>query len=349
MSVLVIIGGQYGSEGKGAIVYHLAARYNVHVRVGGPNAGHTFFHEGKLWKMRAIPCGWVNPRAKLVIGAGAVVDWDVLIEEVDELEAAGYVVRERLYIDERAALISRQHQAAEDHLGPAIGSTKSGTGMARIARIRRDPQFVNFARCMRAGRFRIVDTLPMLSVWRRTDNILLEGTQGSGLDLVFGCWPYVTSHGVSAAQMLADVGLPPKEVEILLVVRTYPIRVGGNSGPLPHEITWDGLSKRLGREVVEYTTVTGSRRRVAAFDWAVVEDAVRRNQPDAFAVTFLDYFPGVLPGTVNLSQLSSEAKCFLHHLQARFRIPVRYIGTGRKEGGAFCVIEQSISQGLSTA
>ena len=68
--ILAVVGAQYGSEGKGVIVNYLANRYHVHVRTGGPNAGHSFIHKGRIWKMQVIPCGWTNPEAILVLGRG---------------------------------------------------------------------------------------------------------------------------------------------------------------------------------------------------------------------------------------------------------------------------------------
>src|SRR5207302_1541674 len=122
---LAVIGAQYGSEGKGVIVHHLAHDFQVHVRVGGPNAGHTFFHEGKYFKMRSLPCGWVNPDAALVIGAGAIIDPQVLMHEIALIEDAGYSVRERLFIDPSAWCIVEEDRDIErrERMDDEIGST----------------------------------------------------------------------------------------------------------------------------------------------------------------------------------------------------------------------------------
>src|SRR5690606_3570968 len=86
--VLAVVGAQYGSEGKGVIVNHIANRYQVHVRVGGPNAGHSFVHKGRVWKMQVIPCGWTNPDAILVLGRGMLVNPETLALELRELGRA---------------------------------------------------------------------------------------------------------------------------------------------------------------------------------------------------------------------------------------------------------------------
>lgn len=347
MSVLCVIGGQYGSEGKGVVVHHLANRYQIHVRVGGPNAGHTFWHLGHEWKMRSVPCGWVNPDATLVIGAGAVVDLTVLIGELSALEAVGYSVRNRLLLDYRAVLIGSSFRQYERDLRDSIGSTGEGVGAARVARILRDP-----GKCYLAGDRKnwildqlgvdVRDTADFLTLAHAEGtDILLEGTQGAGLSLLFGPWPYVTSQDVSAAQLLADCGLPPKDVRVLMVLRTYPIRVGGNSGPLPGEFTWDQLSERLGYVVRERTTVTGRLRRIGQFDSMQVVRAVERNQPDEIALMFVDYLCARDRAVTEYEKLSGTSRNFINHLEDLCGAPVTLIGTGRRDIiGPFTVIDR---------
>ncbi len=347
MSVLCVIGGQYGSEGKGVVVHHLANRYQIHVRVGGPNAGHTFWHLGHEWKMRSVPCGWVNPDATLVIGAGAVVNLTVLSAELSALEAVGHSVRSRLLLDYRAVLIGSSFRRDEDSLRESIGSTGEGVGAARIARILRDP-----GRCYLAGDRKgwiqdqlgidVRDTADFLTLAHAEGlGILLEGTQGAGLSLTFGPWPFVTSQDVSAAQLLADCGLPPKDVRVLMVLRTYPIRVGGNSGPLPGEFTWDALSQELGYAVREHTTVTGRLRRIGQFDSVQVVRAVERNLPDEIALMFVDYLCARDRGLTEYEKLSGKSRSFISQLEGLCGAPVTLIGTGRRDIlGPFTVIER---------
>src|SRR5262245_8046052 len=241
--LLCLVGAQWGSEGKGVVAAHLAPSFDVHVRVGGPNAGHTFFHGGKVWKVRSLPCGWVNGEAQLVIGAGAIVDLDLLKREIRETQTS----RDRVWVDRKAVVIQDDDRDPDYPLRGLIGATGEGVGPARLRRAARIPDSLVTVGdvWLRQGDmpFQVVDTVELLAQCRERDmSILLEGTQGASLSLVHGHWPYVTSHDTGAAQMLADVGLPPVGVETLLVARTFPIRVGGNSGPMVDEVDWDYVS-----------------------------------------------------------------------------------------------------------
>lgn len=349
--VLCLVGAQYGSEGKGVLAAYLAERFDVHVRTGGPNAGHSFrrsedvagLRVTKIWKMRSLPCGWVNQDALLVVGAGAVVDLKVLCKEIEETGTDP----ERVYVDSRAVLVEEGDRSPGYALKASIGATGEGVGPARVRRLMRGQLPVrtvgDVALREVVGRqsvlpFRVCDTVELLAQARgRGLSILLEGTQGALLDLVHGHWPYVTSSGTTAAQLLADAGLPPGGADVLLVARTFPIRVGGNSGPLPNETSWDEISKRMGRETKEFTTVTGRLRRVAAFELRDVRKAVQLNGPQNLALTFLDYkFPEV-EGCWAWRDLSEEARRYVSGLEKTLGVFVKFLGTG---GEDFAVIER---------
>lgn len=336
-NVLAVIGAQYGSEGKGAIVSYLANDYDVHVRVGGPNAGHTIFHEGIKYKMQIIPCGWTNPNAWLVISRGAIVNMDLLMEEIATLEKVFPKIKNRILIDKHAGVLSREFVEEEGHtsgeLNKRIGSTGEGVGAARIARIRRNPdefkQMIDVAEEY-GIRHLLHDTVPLINRLNRSGaNVLLEGTQGSGLSLIHGPWPYVTSADTNAGQLIADCGISPLAVnKILLVARTFPIRVAGNSGPLAGEMTWEQMSERLGKEVVEHTTVTKKVRRIGAWDPDLMYQAVVINRPTSIALTFLDYLEPKDEGKTQYSDLSNQSIRFVDYLEAEFGIPVSMIKTG---------------------
>ncbi|MBU6232375.1 adenylosuccinate synthetase, partial [Patescibacteria group bacterium] len=129
------------AEAKGLVAYQLANQFGVHLRVGGANAGHTFFHNDEKFVARSIPCGWVNPDAEIVIGPGAVIDVAVLKEELEYIEDKGYSVRSRLWIDGKAGIITEeQHHfegGVDGYAHQNIGSTGEGVGISRIARINR--------------------------------------------------------------------------------------------------------------------------------------------------------------------------------------------------------------------
>lgn len=345
--VTALVGGQYGSEGKGVIAAYLASRYRFHVRTGAPNAGHTLSHNGQLWRMRSVPCGWVSPEAILVIGAGGLIDPELLRSEAAQLDAAGYRVSERLLIDRNAGLLDPIFQEVEGGTsGEAhrlIGSTGEGVGPARMARIARRTCLAPFDQFRLAGDAkagelpgRTVDTVELLNDFiDRGEGVLLEGTQGSGLSLVHGTWPYVTSNDTNAAQLAADAGIAPQLVsDVLLVCRTFPIRVAGNSGPLPGETSW----QELGLEP-EHTTVTNKVRRVAHWDDAIVARSVMLNRPTRIALTFLDYLFPEARGIANWNDLSDEAKCFLDQLGEQVGVQIAFAGTGKRADG-FVVCER---------
>lgn len=339
--VTALVGAQYGSEGKGLVAAALAPRFGVHVRTGGPNAGHTFWHEERKWVGRSVPCGWVNPEALLLIGPGAVIDLQVLLREVVDIEHFGYNIRDRLLVDERAVLISRSQHMGEGGVGghahEAIGSTGEGVGLARMARINRDvlipPDRAPF-NCVRVGDrlremrehgLRVGDASRELRAQIRLgSNVLLEGTQGSGLSLTLGPWPFCTSTDTNCAQLAADAGISGSEImQTYLVARTFPIRVAGSSGPLRDEITWE----EVGQEP-EHTTVTGKVRRVGRWNMAQVIEAAELNHPASLVITFLDYLFPETAGVTDWADLSDDAQEWLSGVEDQAETWIIGVGTG---------------------
>jgi adenylosuccinate synthase len=345
--VVAVIGAQFGSEGKGVVVHHLATTqdFEFHVRTGGPNAGHSFVHEGKHITVQSVPVGAVDPNAHLVLGAGAVINPRILEREILMLEEHGYPVRERLFIDANATVLTPEDEEAEGHtageLHQRIGSTGEGVGSARLKRIRRDASKMSIVQqdldlFNRLGM--VCDTAGLLST---AESILLEGTQGSGLSMVHGPWPFVTSHDTNAAQLCADAGVSPRRLEeVVLVARTMPIRVAGNSGPLQGEVSWKDLSERLGRFVTERTTVTRKTRRIGEWDDELFRRAVMLNGPrPTVALTFLDYLNPEDEFVSEYGELSVESRGFIHFLQEEHGVSIKYLGTGVHETRGWQCIE----------
>lgn len=358
--VTALVGAQFGSEGKGLIAEKLAADYAVCVRTGAPNAGHTYYIDQKVditpmgspqretmtervkVVARSVPCGVCNPNAQLVIGPGGLIDMDLLLEEVRQLNALGLHISGRLSIDSKVGLIHphKHHQYEGGVYGEAhsaIGSTGEGVGPARMAKISRgtmpNPKptwsTIEFAATYKHefSRFGIdvIDTARMVN-----DSIdmglpvMLEGTQGSALSLVHGYWPYVTSSDTNAGQLAVDAGIAPQLVtDVLLVARTFPIRVAGNSGPLPHETDWDTVG-----QPEERTTVTKKVRRVGMWDAATVRRAVMLNRPSQFALTFVDYWFPEAAGAALPLDLPNECIGSLAQVEAEIGVPLTMIGTG---------------------
>jgi adenylosuccinate synthase len=360
--VTAVIGGQYGSEGKGVIVNHIADQFQVHVRVGGPNAGHSFYrktesypnssHPGDRFEfkytkeiMQQLPCGWTNKGATLVIGPGAVVDLEQLEREIQHVEETfDPDIRRRVIIAGQAFVLNNWHHEEEGgvkgKLHERIGSTGHGVGAARHARMRRKLDHFDAYRVQDFVAAHITNVIPgrlntqvpfyLQERLNLGDNILLEGTQGSGLSLIHGPWPYVTSADTNVGQLLTDAGIPPGLLDrTIMVCRTYPIRVAGNSGPMHNEITWTQLNRRLGKHgVTEQTTVTKKTRRIAEWDEELVLRAITLNAPTDLAITFLDYIAPEDEGKEDFDSLSDTSKRFIEYVEALTGLPVTLCGTG---------------------
>ena len=254
---IIIQGGQYGSEGKGQIAAEVARRKKVKVavRTGSINAGHTVYKDGQKFSMQIIPTAWVLPGVTLVLGAGCYIEPTILFNECKMIhDATGEDIRHRLLIDNRCVWFGDKEReisklANRHH---AMGATGKGCSEAIVSKMRdrgSDETAQTRLFCNHQpdkSLYNFIDTVDYLSgILDAGDNILLEGTQGALLDFNTGPYPYVTSRMTNAAAWLAEAGLPPINVETVLVVRSHPIRVAGNSGPMPCEITWPILARRV--------------------------------------------------------------------------------------------------------
>lgn len=255
-SIIIVQGGQWGSEGKGGVAAEMVKREHIHyaVRTGAVNAGHTVYHIGKQYKMQQLPTGWVNPDTRLIIGAGAYINAEILQREirmVDDVYGSGSCA-DRLYIDYRAGTHDTFHTLRSTVSGRhyKIGATGKGCSEAIIDKIKnRNNGYKNFCESNRdlSSKLCFTDTERMLNdAYDEDAKILIEATQGDGLDLLLGPYPFTTHKPTSCAQWLAETGLSPNlKYEICLVLRTFPIRVAGNSGPMPYEISWYDLAREI--------------------------------------------------------------------------------------------------------
>jgi adenylosuccinate synthase len=332
MAVTVVIGGQYGGEGKGKIVSHLALKDNIDyvVRCGGPNSGHTVDFGGKRYRLRLLPAGFINSKSRLLLAAGALVNMDILRQE---MEICG-VDHPRIGIDYNTAIITEKEIRSERELGllEKIGSTLSGTGFAVASRVLRNGS-IKLAKD-------VPDTKPFLTnvseelnaAIDRGEKVVIEGTQGFGLSLYHGMhYPYATSRDTTAAAFLSEVGVSPLRMDtIIMAVRTYPIRVSGNSGPLRYEITWEELQKRSGYpyRIEEFSTNTERPRRIASFDLEIVKMAAMVNRPTQIALHGTDYLDYNNKGLTDFDGLCDKAKQFIEWLEEELGVPVDFIGTG---------------------
>lgn len=325
MPVTIVVGGQYGSEGKGKVArhVHLDRGATAAVRVGGANSGHTVVaSDGKSHVLRQLPVAVTIPNARLFLPAGNYLNLDVLLAEIERY----HVTPQRLSIDPDASLITdqdRQEELAQGLTG-RIGSTASGTGAAVARRLRRDgapraadePALRPFLRPTAPG------LREELEAGRR---VIVEGTQGFGLSVLHGgSRDYATSRDTTAAGFLSEAGLSPLDVdEVVMVLRALPIRVAGNSGPLPNEMTWHEVATQSGQPgLTEQTTVTRRTRRVAAFDPDVVRRAIAVNRPTSIVLNHVDYL-------ADLSQplgWQSAAEA-VDRIEDSIGRPIRFVGT----------------------
>lgn len=287
----IVIGLQYGSEGKGSVCQHLALvnGYTAYVRTGGPNAGHTFILGDRQIKLRQIPVGqFVAPRTA-VIPAGGVIDPDVLEQEVGLFQEL-WKSEPDLLISGSAVVIEGTDREEEKRLVAGHGSTCTGVGSARARKVLRQATLVeNHPQLRRFVNDKAINNLLM----DKRASIMVEGTQGFGLSLDYPLYPKVTSGNITPRQMVADLGLyvnPEHFMRVFGVARTFPIRVAGDSGPLFGETSWEELRKRFGNHIpTEQTTVTRKTRRVGEFDRSLWLNSLEACAPTVVFLTFADY------------------------------------------------------------
>jgi adenylosuccinate synthase len=331
MPCTVVVGAQWGDEGKGKVVDALSAEADFVARYqGGPNAGHSVIRNGETVVLHLVPSGVMHPGRRCLIGNGVVVDLGRLREEVDRLEAIGIDVRPRLGVSRAAHLILPYHRAveAEAERGPgAIGTTGRGIGFAyrdkaartglrvgdlfepttfiagvdrNLARLRLEyPEVAALAGMsgetlhaeMRVeaewARPLLADvSAELYAALAAGQRVLLEGAQGTLLDLDHGTYPFVTSSAASAAGAPLGVGLGPRVVDrVIGVTKAYATRVG--HGPFPSEMP-DAEAARLREAGEEYGATTGRPRRCGWLDLPALRYAARINGLDELVVTKLD-------------------------------------------------------------
>jgi len=332
MPATVIVGAQWGDEGKGKIVDLLAESSDFVCRYqGGPNAGHTIVRDGETFKLHHVPSGILYGDKVCVVGAGCVLDPGLLVRELDELESRG-IATAGLRISGNAHLIMPWHvaidSAGERHLGKLqIGTTKRGIGPAyadKAARLGIRVQDVLEPKILRqkfetalaeknvllerihgveplnaqtlademetyAARLRpfVADTSLLVDqALRRGERVLLEGAQGTLLDLDHGTYPFVTSSNPIAGAAATGIGIGPTRIDSVIgVAKAYVTRVG--EGPFPTEI--QGPDQARVRELGgEYGTTTGRERRCGWLDLVGLRFAARVNGMTSLALTKLD-------------------------------------------------------------
>jgi adenylosuccinate synthase len=278
--------------------------------------------------LRQLPSGAVFPDCKLYMAAGMQIQLELLQAEIERLE----VRPSRLRIDRSATLITPEDIETERRVGlyDRIASTLTGTGAAIARRVLRREEVRRVADEPALSAYGCDVALELNDLVDRGVEIVVEGTQGLGLSLWHGHFPFVTGRDTTAAGFLAEAGLSPQVVDdVVVVLRTYPIRVGGPSGPLD-DTSWETVAQRAGypTALAEYTSVTGRLRRVGNFDWDLAKRAVRINRPTALAVHGIDYLDYEDLGKRHWDELGPTSRRFIAELERRLNVAVRYVFTG---------------------
>jgi adenylosuccinate synthase len=330
---IAVIGGQWGDEGKGKIVDFLAEKADVVARAtGGNNAGHTVVVGDKTFKFHLIPSGIVHKDKLNICGNGMVIDAHVFVGEIEKLEEEGYNITDKqLVVSGSAHVILKDHIEEDKKTGGKIGTTSRGIGPCYKAKIERTgmrmSEFVK-RQSKEADKIRplVKDTYPIINeAIAAKKNVLVEGAQGTMLDIDHGTYPYVTSSNPTAGGACTGLGIGPTKIDkVIAILKAYTTRVGG--GPFPTELgtaeqtkeegTWDKI--KLGFEEArtqalarandgdeyeqgkymrlqgrEYGTTTGRPRRTGWFDGVVAKYSVMINGLSSVVITKLDVLTGL--------------------------------------------------------
>ena len=331
MPVSVVVGGQFGSEGKGKVALETTKRLHAAavVRVGGTNSGHTGIAEdGRPVALRQLPAAALARDALVVLPPGSLIDLPIFEREIDLLG----LTPDRVKVDRRATVITESDKAAERGAGlvEGIGSTGSGTGAALQRRISREGD----GRGVLASDFKslrgfLTDTTPLLrGLLEGGEQVVVEGTQGFGLSILHGDhYPRATSRDTTAGTFVSEAGLSPLDVhEIILVIRAFPIRVAGNSGELYGETTWKEIAEQAGLPsgYHELTTATRKVRRIGRFDPRLVRKAIAANNPTQIVLNHLDY----IDASASEGRFSSRTREFVQWVENCIRRDISWVGTG---------------------
>lgn len=364
--VQLIVGTQWGDEGKGKIVDLLGEEADIVARYqGGPNAGHTVQFGNEKFILHQIPSGIFHPHTICVLGNGVVINPVSFLEEINSLESKGISVCNRLWISASAHLIFPYHQVL-DQMGEEeegeqkIGTTGRGIGPAYADKIARtgirvglllDPKGWE-AKILHAVRVKnqilaklygspgvdenhVIDSLrkfvrrlrgcirdvsfSLETARREGKRILLEGAQGTLLDIDFGTYPFVTSSNTTVGGACTGLGLNPRVIDrVIGVLKSYTTRVG--NGPFPTELR-DEIGEFIRKFGAEFGATTGRPRRCGWFDAVIGRYAVRINGIDALAMMKLDVLDHldeirICTAYRYENQVLEEFPPFLHVLEA---------------------------------
>lgn len=334
---VVVVGACWGDEGKGKITNYLALRANVVVRYsGGDNAGHTIVFNNNTYKLHLVPSGIFDDNIKNVLANGCVINPKALVEELNEIKAAGFKCN-NLYISDRANVIFDYHRMIDALLeeklsARKIGTTKKGIGPAYTDKVARigirmcdfvssefkdiyreslkvkneelvryghepidfDKSYEEYQKIADILRPMVTDTISLINdAYDNGEKVLLEGAQGTLLDIDFGTYPYVTSSNPTAGGAVTGSGLGPTKIdEIVGITKAYTTRVG--EGPFPTELTNDlALAQEIRDKANEYGATTKRPRRIGWYDAVIMKYSCNINGFTGLSLMLLDILTGI--------------------------------------------------------
>ncbi len=290
MPGIVIVGAQFGDEGKGKIVDYLVEALKIeHVAryQGGNNAGHTVVVKGETFKLHNVPSGVIHGKL-CMLGNGMVIDPGVLLEEIKKLQQRG--IDPKLMISPLAHVITDKHKEL-DGKDTKIGTTRRGIGPAYTDKISRAGIRIGELNNPELSKYVGDVSLTLNNALDKGKNVLFEGAQGTLLDIDFGTYPFVTSSNTIAGGACTGTGVSPKKINLIIgISKAYTTRVG--SGPFPTELN-DALGEKIRQQGAEFGTTTGRPRRCGWLDTVMLNYAVRINGIDSFALMKLDVLSGL--------------------------------------------------------
>ncbi len=323
VKTLVVVGGQWGDEGKGKIVDFLAEKADIVARAtGGNNAGHTVIVGDEKFKFHLLPSGVIHKDKLSICGNGMVIYPPQIIKEIDELTKKGFLLtRKELIISSSAHVITEEQVEKDKATGTKVGTTGRGIGPCYMAKIERTGvrmgDFVreNLDEAKKLREFVGDSYLVINHAMEEGKNVLIEGAQGTMLDIDHGTYPFVTSSNPTAGGACTGLGIGPTRIDsVMAIIKAYTTRVG--RGPFPTELGSDEQTlnenkddllsqadirdaasgdeycagKVLRKRGMEYGTTTGRARRTGWFDAVIARYAQRINGLTCFALTKGDCF-----------------------------------------------------------
>ena len=329
MPITVVVGGQYGGEGKGLISSFIALKNQPTylVKTGGPNSAHSLFWEGKRVKVRMLPtAAGMLASSTVVFPAGCLIFPKQLFKEIEEYQFKG-----KILIDPQAGIISEEiiHAQNQDTYYQKIGSSLTGTGYAMSERSKRR---LSLAKEIKILQPYCSEVIPILHKALHNDKrILVEGCQGFGLSNYHGDYPYCSSRDNTVNALMAQLGIGPKYLdEIILVVKCFPTRNQIGEGRLSYELSEEFIQRHshalneLGGGSYQGNDLP---RRVGMFDERLFTKAIMANSPTSIALTGIDKLEKLLP-LDQIKQHYHSKNIFLKKLQSLSKDSIHILSKG---------------------